>query len=314
MAAPETPRSTAHRLQIEPAGIGGLAVLGVFLLLAIFGPLLTPHDPSAYVAAPNQPPSAEFWFGTTGDGKDVFSQTVAGARPTLVVGFAVGFLVVLIGAVVGTSAGYFGGLVDDVVSLFTNVFLILPGLPLAVMIAGYLPRGSLTILLVLVLTGWAWNARVLRAQTLALRQRDFVSAARVSGEPHWRVIGVEILPHMTSLLASRFIDATVYAIGAMVGLEFLGLGDVSRVSWGSNLYWASNNGAVLLGAWWALIPTGLSVALLGFALASVNSTIDGLTNPRLRSERAYRRRFGAPLDAYASTKVVRRAPDERSEA
>lgn len=292
-------------LRHDRSAASGVFILALFVLMALVGPSLVPHDPTDFVGLPNQPPSSEFWFGTTGEGKDVFSQTIAGARQTLWVGFSTGLLVLGIGAAIGTSAGYFGGLVDEALSLLTNVFLIIPGLPLAVVIAGYLPQGPTTILLVLVVTGWAWNARVLRAQTLTLRDKDFVAAAVVSGESHGRILFREILPNMSSLLASRFIDATVYAIGAQVGLEFLGLGDVSRVSWGTNLYWASNNGAVTLGAWWALIPSGLAVALVGFGLVKLNSVIDEVQNPRLRAERLFRRVLPRSTHG-ASTPVLRR--------
>src|SRR6185295_12019504 len=177
-----------------------------------------------------------------------------------------GLSVIAIGALVGMTAAYFGGWVDDALSLFTNVFLILPGLPLAVVIAAYLPRGPATVGAVLVITGWAWNARVLRAQTLSLRQKDFVSAAIVSGEGAPRIIFREILPNMASLMVSGFIGATIYAIGAQVGLEFLGLGDVGVVTWGTNLYWATNDAALITGSWWTFVPTGVCVALVASAL------------------------------------------------
>jgi peptide/nickel transport system permease protein len=139
---------------------------------------------------------------------------------------------------------------------------------------------------VLVLAGWAWCARVFRAETLALARKDFVSAARLAGEPHWRIILVEILPNMASLVAASFIGTTVYAIGAQVGLEFLGLGNLGAVSWGTNLYWASNDAALLTGAWWTFVPTGVCVALVGFALTLVGFAVDEMTNPRLRGKRA----------------------------
>ncbi len=293
-----------HLLRNQGASWGA-ALLALFVLMALFGPFISPYDPTDYVGAPNLPPGGGFWLGTTGEGKDVLSQVLAGAGPTLLVGFATGSCVIFIGAALGTAAGYFGGWVDDALSLLTNVFLIIPGLPLAVVVAGYLPQGPLTIFFVLVLTGWAWNARVLRAQALTLRQKDFVAAAIVVGESHARIIFREILPNMTSLLASRFIDATVYAIGAQVGLEFLGLGDVSVVSWGTNLYWASNNGAVLVGAWWALVPTGLCVALVGFALVKLNSAIDEISNPRLSAERRWRHLLPRGASADDNTPVVR---------
>ena len=265
----------------------GAVLLAAFVLVAVVGPWLA-GDPGALVGLPLQPPSAAHWLGTNGQGQDVLAQVVVGTRVSLAIGFGVGLAVVLFGALVGITAGYFGGRVDALLSVLFNVFLVLPGLPLAIVIAAYLPSGPLTLALVLVVTGWAWNARVLRAQTLALRRRDFVAAAVVAGESNWRILTAEILPNMTSLVVAQTIGSTVYAIGAQVGLEFLGLGDVSTVTWGTNLYWAQNDSALLTGAWWTFAPTGLCVALVGFALTLLNSGFDEVTNPRLVMERAWR--------------------------
>jgi peptide/nickel transport system permease protein len=265
----------------------GATVLGAFVVVAVVGPTLV-GDPNALVGIPMQPPSVDHWLGTTGQGQDVFAQLVAGTRVSLAIGFGVGLTVVLVGALVGVTAGYLGGRVDALLSLLFNVFLVIPGMPLAIVIAAYLPSGPLTLGLVLVVTGWAWNARVLRAQTLAQRQRDFVAAAVVAGESSFRIVTREILPTMTSLLVAQVIGSTVYAIGAQVGLEFLGLGDVSTVTWGTNLYWAQNDSALLTGAWWTYAPTGLCVALVGFGLTMLNSGFDEITNPRLQLERIWR--------------------------
>lgn len=279
--------SWLRALRSDRQATAGALLLGAFVLLAVVGPLLV-GDPDALVGMPHQPPSAAHWLGTTGQGQDVLAQAVVGTRVSLAIGFAVGLAVVFVGALVGVTAGYAGGAVDGALSLLFNVFLVLPGLPLAIVLAAYLPGGPATIALVLVITGWAWNARVVRAQTLALRQRDFVSAAIVSGEGPLRVVLFELLPNMTSLLVAQVIGSTVYAIGAQVGLEFLGLGDVSRVTWGTNLYWAANDSALLVGAWWTFVPTGFCVALVGFGLTLLNSGFDEVTNPRLRTERVWR--------------------------
>lgn len=263
----------------------GVAIVAGFVLLALVGPALV-GDPTAYVGAPLQPPSAAAWLGTTGQGQDVLAQTVVGARSTLLVGVVVGFLVVLVGAVVGAAAAYFEGAVDAVLSLVVNVFLVMPGLPLIVVIAAFLPPGPVTMAVVLALTGWPWHARVVRAQVASLRRRDFVAAALVSGEPGWRVVVVEILPNLAALLGSAFIGATLYAVGAQVGLEFLGLGDLDAVTWGTNLYWATNDSALLTGSWWTFVPTGLCVATLGFGLALVGFALDARANPRLAARSA----------------------------
>lgn len=304
--------------QVQGSGIGlwvaaikrdkkariGAIILGVFLFIAIFGPWLV-EDPDALVGVPLQPPSSAHWLGTTGQGQDVLAQVVVGTRVSLTIGFCVGIGVVLIGALVGITAGYLGGKVDAFLSLLFNVFLVIPGLPLAIVIAAYLPSGPFTLAVVLIVTGWAWNARVLRAQTLTQRKRDFVAAALVAGESKFRIVTREILPTMTSLLVAQVIGSTVYAIGAQVGLEYLGLGDVSAFTWGTNLYWAQNDSALLTGAWWTFVPTGLCVALVAFGLTMLNSGFDEITNPRLQLERAWRKYLNRnETEATHSTPVV----------
>jgi peptide/nickel transport system permease protein len=270
----------------------GLLVLATFALLALVGPSFV-RDPTDFLADPLQPPSLSYWLGTTRQGQDVFAQTIVGSRTSLFIGLLVGLSVTAIGATVGIAAGYLGGWVDDTLSLVTNVFLIMPGLPLAVVLAAYLEAGPSSIALVLIVTGWAWNARVIRAQTLTLRSKDFVLSAIVSGEHPLRIMFFEILPNMTGLIVSGFIGATVYAIGAQVGLEFLGLGDVSTVTWGTNLFWASNNQDLLTESWWTILPTGLCIALVGSALVMLNFAMDEVTNPRLRSQTAFRAALAA---------------------
>ncbi len=263
----------------------GLGIIGFFVLVAIFAPLIAHQDPQAFnrnVALP-EPPSAEHWMGTTQTGQDVFAQLVYGTRLTLLIGFLVGAVATALSVVIGLVAGYFGGLVDDILSLLMNIFLVIPALPLAIVLAGYVPvRGPIPLALVLVITGWAWGARVLRAQTLSMRRRDFVSAARASGESTLRIIFAEILPNEIAIVCASFIFTVLYAILAEIGLEFLGLGDVTATSWGNILFWASNGNALLLGAWWWFVPAGLCIAVLGAGLAFINFGIDEITNPRLR--------------------------------
>ena len=282
----------------------GLYLIGGFIFISVIGPLFA-KDPIAFLGTPLSPPSLEFLFGTNGQGQDVFAQTVAGARQTLFVGFSTGFMVVIIGAIIGGCSGYFGGRTDDLLSFLINIFLVMPGLPLMVILASWLPPGPGTLIGVLVLTGWAWNARVIRSQMMTYRNRDFVSAAIVSGETNIRIIVIEIMPRMLSLLASSFIGASIYAIGAQVGLEFLGLGDVSSVPWGTNLYWASNDMALLTGSWWTFIPTGLSIALVSFGLTLINFGIDEATNPRLISERRWKKQVPQHLIETGITPVMK---------
>lgn len=263
----------------------GLIVIGFFVLLAIFGPIIMRQDPHTFSNDILEPPSAAHWFGTTNFGEDVFLQTVVGARFSVFMGLGIGLVTTIISVIVGLTSGYFLGWVDEILSLVTNVFLVLPTLPLAILLAAFLPnKGPIAIGFVLTITGWSWGARVLRSQTLSLRNRDCVEAARASGESTWRIIFYEILPNQTSIVAAQFFGTVVYVILAETALEYLGLGDITAATWGNMLFSASNNSALLLGAWWWFLPPGLCIAILGAALTFVNFGIDEIANPRLRNE------------------------------
>jgi peptide/nickel transport system permease protein len=189
----------------------------------------------------------------------------------------------LISVVVGLVSGYFGGWIDEVLSLLTNIFLVLPTLPLTVLLAAFIAyKGPVTIAIVLTITGWSWGARVLRAQTLSMRNREYVEAARANGESTWRIIFFEIFPNEIAIVAAQLLGTIIYAILAETALEFLGLGDITSISWGTMLYWAENNDALLLGSWWWFVPPGFCIALLGAGLTLINFGIDEIANPRLR--------------------------------
>jgi peptide/nickel transport system permease protein len=274
-----------RRTITQPKAVIGLVIMALFILMAIFAPLIAPYDPSKFVGLPHQPPSAQYWLGTTGQGQDVFSQLVWGSRISLRIGFSVGFLSTILGLIIGMISGYLPGVVDGVLNMFTNVFLLIPGLPLLIALASFLPQGMLTVMLVLTFTGWAWPARVFRSQMLSLREKDFVSASVVSGEGVSRIVFSEILPNMLSLVMSSLFGAVIYTIGADAGLAFLGFENVNIVSWGTMLYWASNSSALLQEAWWTFLPPGLCIALVSFATTMLIYALDEVTNPRLRSEK-----------------------------
>ena len=274
-----------QRLFADKKAVTGMIILGIFVLMAILAPVIAPGDPAKFVGRQNQPPSMQFWLGTNGQQQDVFHQIVWGSRISLLIGFSVGFLITVIGLIVGMTAGYLHGIADGVLNVFTNVFLIIPALPLLITLSSFLPPGIGTVIFVLVITSWAWPARVFRAQTLSLCEKDFVSAAIVSGEKTPYIIFVEILPNMMSLVVSSFFGNVVYAIGADVGLAFLGFENVTTVSWGTMMYWAQNNSSLLQGSWWTFVPPGLCVALVAFATTLMIYAVDEVTNPRLRSEK-----------------------------
>jgi peptide/nickel transport system permease protein len=263
----------------------GVTIIGFFVLVAIFGPLFLTQDPAKYTLNLVAPPSAHHLLGTNMGGQDIFSQLVVGTRNSLFWAVFTGFLVLVISVAVGLVSGYFGGIVDDGLSLLTNIFLVIPSFPLAIVAVQYFSRTTFTIALVVALTNWPWGARVLRAQTLSMRSREFVTAARSSGERTWRVIFFEIFPNQISIVAASFITTTIQVLLAVAGLEFLGFGDTSTISWGTMLYGAYTQSALFQGAWWWFAPPGICIALLGSGLALLNFGIDEMADPRLRQKR-----------------------------
>ncbi|SDG61032.1 ABC-type dipeptide/oligopeptide/nickel transport system, ATPase component [Lentzea fradiae] len=268
----------------SPKLVTGLALAGVIVLFGLLGPLLT-GDPATIRDSGLTPPGGEHLLGTTLTGQDVLAQLAHATRGSLWLGLLVGVLATVLSGVFGIVGAYAGGAVDEVFSLFSNVVLVIPGLPLVIVVAGFVPadqRGTSTIALVLAITGWAAAARVLRAQTLSLRNRDYVAAARVSGEKTWRVIGVEILPNLLPVIASQFVFAVVLAILSEAGLSFLGLGAADSSTLGTMLYYAQNGFALQREAWWWFVPPGLVIAVFGGALSLINFSIDEIVNPALR--------------------------------
>jgi peptide/nickel transport system permease protein len=271
----------------------GAILLALCLIMALVPNLIAPGDPNAEQYMPGQGPSAANWLGTTSYGQDIFAQFIWGARASLIIAVVAGLFSTVISALVGVAAGYLGGTTDGVLSLITDVFLVIPAFPLVVIIAAYSKTGGNgMIIAVLVLTGWSYGARQLRAQVLSLRHREFLTAARLRGERSWRIIVSEILPNMTSLLVANFLSASVYAILTAAGLQFIGLGNVNTDSWGTMLYWAQNNEALQSGIpLWAIAP-GVGIAALGGAFALLNYAFDEISNPVLRPVRRARARRG----------------------
>jgi peptide/nickel transport system permease protein len=261
----------------------GIIILAVFVLVALAAPLLAPYGASQNGFPRSQDATWTHWMGTTAAGEDVLSQLIHGARISVMVGAVAGILSTLVAVATGLSWGYVRGWVAEVIGFIVNLFLVIPGLPLMIVIAAYLQNGGIAVIIaVIVVTGWAWGARVLRSQTQSLRGRDFVTAAQFSGEGAARIVFREILPNMTSLIVGSFFGAATSAILAEAGLEFLGLGDSSVVSWGTILYWAQNSNALLTGQWILLFAPGLCIALLAMSLTLINFGVDAVSNPRLR--------------------------------
>lgn len=270
----------------------GLVLVGGITLFGLIGPYLV-GDPTQIRDQGLTAPTGEFLLGTTQTGQDVLAQLAYATRGSLQIGLLVGVLATVLSAFFGIYGAYKGRFVDEAFSLFTNVFLVIPGLPLVIVISGFVPResrGLWTIAVVLAITSWAASARVLRAQTLSVRNRDYVAASQVSGERPWRVIIVEILPNLLPVIASQFVFAVISAILGEAGLSFIGLGASNSSTLGTMLFYAQNGFALPLGAWWWFVPPGLVIALYGMGLALINFSIDEIINPKLKNLRLHRKR------------------------
>src|SRR5258706_3306629 len=337
-------RARILRLPRSPKVIAGLAILGLFAVVAIVGRFIAPYSPNAtdtqnwvrhilvggtgpgtsfpaqYYPLPLAP-SAAHWLGTTVFAQDVWSQLLASTQATMLVGLLAAAISTVLSILFGVSAGYLGGNADEGLSLIANVFLAIPGLPLLIVLADYVPTAGSSVVLVaaiIAVTTWAYTARTLRAQTLSLRNRDFVEAARVSGEGRLRIILAEVLPNLIPIVAASFLFTSLSAIGAYVALAFLGLAGSPTSSppglwnWGEMLREGFANNAVRGGWWWWWAPPGLCVAVLGTGLALLNFGIDEFINPRLRtaglSGRAARKAGISGRTTSGVTPVLRLAP------
>jgi peptide/nickel transport system permease protein len=266
-----------------PAIIGG-ALLTLILLGALFAPVLSTHNPDKRVARPHVAPNAEHILGSTRNGRDVYSQVLQGARKTLSVALFAGIIATVIAVSVGVTSGYFGGKIDEWMNFITNVFLVFPQLPLLIVLAAFLGQvGSGVIAVLLGVTSWPWGARVIRSQTMAIRNKEFIISAEVMGESKIRIILVEILPNLISIVFGGFLGTVIYAMGAEAALGFLGLGDATEVSWGSMLYWAQVSSSLYTGAWWEMLVPAIALSLTGGALALINMSIDQVSNPKLKT-------------------------------
>jgi peptide/nickel transport system permease protein len=286
--------SAVREVGRRPFGAFGLITIFVVLLMAVFGPLVAPQDPlsssSFDFAHGMAAPSGAHWMGTDESGRDLFSQFLLGARVTLVAGLVAGLAACFIGAVVGICAGYFGGRTDRTLTFLDDSFLIIPFVPFAVLLAALLqddarqiPGGKTGIIVfVLAITGWAATTRVVRAQVLSLRERQFVDRARSQGASHFWIMRRHILPNVMPIVWANSVLIVALAVLGGAGLSYFGLGDPDAFSWGTQLYNGVQAGAINAGAWWYLVPPGLAITLFVLALFAVGQVIEEIANPRAR--------------------------------
>jgi peptide/nickel transport system permease protein len=268
----------------------GLAVVGAFLVLALIGPALTSHSPLEFSGPVHAGPSHAHWFGTTAHGQDVYAQFVYGLRASFLVGAVGGGLAAAIGMLVGFTAGYRGGFVDEILTMLTNVVLVIPSLAILIIVAAMTSRGGragvtgfATEAIFIGATSWPWAARAVRAQTFSLVARDFVGLARLSGERGWKIVFKEIAPNMSSYLFMMFILLFGGAILIGATLDFIGLGPSNAVSLGLMMNNAVLWSALLLGDWWWFIPPGLGIMGIVGGLYVMNVGLDEVFNPKLRN-------------------------------
>jgi peptide/nickel transport system permease protein len=263
-------------------GLVSTGVLALFVFVAVFGELLAPQDPRASGTDVLAPPSADHLLGTTEVGSDVLSQLLVGARVSILVGFAAAVISAVIGSAVGLIGGYFGGWTDRVLDAFENWFLVIPQLPLMVVLARLLDPSLGVLIAVIGLTSWAGTGRIVRSQVLTLRERAFVERARALGASDWHIIRTHILPNALPLIFANTVLIVAVAILAEAALSFLGLGDPTAISWGTMLENGFAGGAPSANAWWYVVPPGLCITLLVFAIGMLGYVFEQKANPRLR--------------------------------
>ncbi len=259
-----------------------LGVLALFIFLAIFGTAIAPYDPQASSLDVLEPPSPDHLLGTTESGADVFSQILAGTRVSMVVGVAAALISALLGSAVGLVGGYYGGWTDRSLDALENWFLVIPTLPLMIVLARVLNPSLWVLIAVIGLTSWAGTGRIVRAQVLTLRERSFVERARALGAGDGYIIKTHILPNTLPLIFANTVLIVAVAILSEAALSFLGLGDPTRISWGTMLESAFSSGAPSAGAWWYVVPPGLCITVLVLAIAIIGFLFEEFVNPRLQ--------------------------------
>lgn len=278
-------KSSARLFAKNKMGVAGLAILAVFVTLALLADVIAPEARLSVTDAPGaplEPPSARFWLGTDELGRSVLDLVIQGSQISLLVGFLATAISMLIGALVGIAAGYFDGWIGVLLMRLTDWFLVIPFLPLAIVLAAILGRSLFVIALVIALVTWPGTARVVRAQVLSLKERPYVERARALGANHRQIIARHILPNVFPLIFANTILVVAVAILTETTLSFLGLGDPFSVSWGSILESAFAEGAISLGAWWYLIPPGLCIVLVVLGFTMCGYAFDEILDPRLR--------------------------------
>jgi peptide/nickel transport system permease protein len=262
--------------------IAGIAIVGFFIVIALLAPYISPYDERAQVGPPFEPPSTSHWLGLDDGGVDMLTLMMWGARISLVVGFAAAAVAMLIGGTVGILAGYFGGKTDTILMRITDYFIVIPDVPLMLVVAAIWGRSLKNIILIIGIIYWTTTARLIRAQMKSLRERVYVKRARALGAGHSRVVFKHLLPQVAPLLVANTVLTVAIAIFAETAIAFLGLGDPSLISWGKLIENAFSGNAISVGAWWAIVPPGIAVAVVILGCTILGQALEDALNPRLR--------------------------------
>ncbi|OXM69740.1 ABC transporter permease [Amycolatopsis vastitatis] len=276
---------TWREFAAQKGALTGVILLAVTVVTALLLPLISDEgglDVTKADGGALNPPSGRFWLGTDIDGRSVLLMTLWGARISLLVGFSATVLSVLIGTLIGITAAHFGGWTSASLMRFTDFFLVLPSLVLAIALSAVLPHGVFTVIIAIGLTAWPGTARLVRAQTLTIESRPYIERARALGGGHLHVVGKHVLPGVLPLVLANTTLVVGNAVIADATLAFLGVGNPNAVSWGTMLETALNNGAVTRGAWWNLLPPGIAIVLVVLCFTLVGRGLETVLNPRLK--------------------------------
>jgi peptide/nickel transport system permease protein len=268
----------------SPKFVFGTSALLFMLALVLIYPLINRNDPLEMMALAFQPPDSKLLLGSDNFGRDLFLELMYGIRTSVLVGLIAGVCATAIGLIMGLAAGYIGGLVDNILTAVTNIFIVIPSFIILILISVSInSRSSLVTAIIIGITSWPWTARAVRAQTTSLRNRDHVNIAKISGHSTTRIIIFEILPYIASYVVMAFVLQTASGILSEASISMLGLGPYNTISLGIIMNWALIFEAPVAGAWWAFIPAALSIAIITFSLYMMNTGMDEIFNPKIRS-------------------------------
>lgn len=263
----------------------GIIIIGFFALMAILGPIMMPFKTTDIAASRTEifnAPSMEHWLGTDNLGRDVLAYLINGSRSSLFVGLTATLIAMLLGTLIGISAGYLGGWVDTLLMRITDFFLVLPWLPFCMVLASILGNSMWNIILVIGLTGWCGTARIIRAQTLSVKEQQYVERTKSIGAGKWHIMLKHILPNVFPLVFAEAILIVSSSILTETSLAFLGLGDPTNPSWGTMLNDAYSTGAMTVGAWWYFITPGVCVIMVALGFTLMGYAFDEILNPKLK--------------------------------